>query len=162
VAASEVSQDVDNDQTINVRNRIVVPDPIEVSDAGIEAPDLTTPVTCPKCQVEMGKVHFQEVEVDRCPQCHGLWFDLMEHEELKKLPGAESIDLGAKKATVSQEPRELDCPRCKTRMLITRDPQQPHLVFEKCSICYGVFFDAGEFKDFKDVTILEFLRGLFQ
>jgi uncharacterized protein len=162
VAASEVSQDVDNDQTINVRNRVVVPDPIEVSDAGVEGPDLTSTVTCPKCQVEMGRVHFQEIEVDRCPKCHGLWFDLMEHEELKKLPGAETIDAGAKTASVSPEPRELDCPRCKTKMLITRDPQQPHLVFEKCAVCYGVFFDAGEFTDFKSVTILEFLRGLFQ
>lgn len=160
MAASEVSQDIDNDRTVEVRGRVVVPDPAEVSDA--EAPDLTSPVSCPKCHVEMGRVTFQEIEVDRCPQCQGLWFDLMEHEELKKLPGAESIDAGARTASVSQEPRDLDCPRCKTKMLITRDPQQPHLVFEKCTICYGVFFDAGEFTDFKTVTILEYLRGLFQ
>lgn len=160
MAASEVTPDEDYDQTVEVRNRVVVPNPVAASDA--EETDLTPPVSCPKCHVEMGRVTFQEIEVDRCPQCHGIWFDLMEHEELKKLPGAESIDAGARTAVVSQEKRDLDCPRCKTRMLITRDPQQLHLVYEKCSICYGVFFDAGEFTDFKDVTILEFLRGMFQ
>lgn len=157
---SEVTSDIDNDQTVNVRAAIRVPDPVPMPQS--EEPDLTTPVSCPKCQVEMTRVAFEEVEVDRCPQCQGIWFDLMEHEELKKLPGAEKIDTGAKTASVSPEPRELDCPRCKTKMLVTRDPQQPHLVFEKCSICYGVFFDAGEFSDFKNVTFLEYLRGMFQ
>jgi uncharacterized protein len=151
----------DDDRTVEVRRPAVAPETIaELAES--EGPDLTGSVSCPKCRVEMGRVTFQEIDVDRCPQCHGIWFDLMEHEELKKLPGAETVDTGAKSATVSPEPRDLNCPRCKTQMLVTRDPQQPHLVFEKCAVCYGVFFDAGEFTDFKNVTLVEYLRGLFQ
>jgi 4a-hydroxytetrahydrobiopterin dehydratase len=31
------------------------------------------------------------------------------------------------------------------------DAKQPHLWYEACTECYGIFFDAGEFKDFKEV-----------
>ncbi|GAB4461248.1 MAG: hypothetical protein OHK0029_26280 [Armatimonadaceae bacterium] len=131
--------------------------------------NLSEPLFCPKCRsvkVQMERVSFQEVEVDRCPQCLGIWFDLQEHETLRalpgsELPGSERIDTGAAGAVVTEDSQQLDCPRCRARMYTTRDPEQTHLVFEKCSVCYGVFFDAGEFTDFKQVTILERIRSLF-
>ena len=41
------------------------------------------------------------------------------------------------------------------------DHQQPHIWFEGCSVCGGVYLDAGEFKDFKDYGVLDFFRRLF-
>jgi uncharacterized protein len=49
---------------------------------------------CPKCQAQMEVVQFEEVEVDRCVRCGGLWFDVLEHEELRDRSGAETIDTG--------------------------------------------------------------------
>lgn|GEM_PF-558654 len=118
-------------------------------------------IACPKCSTEMEKVTFQTIEIDRCPECQGIWFDLHEHEDLRALPGSEQIDVGADSAVVTEDSRSLNCPRCRTRMYTTRDPEQTHLVFEKCSVCYGVFFDAGEFADFKNVTFIEKLKALF-
>jgi Zn-finger nucleic acid-binding protein len=32
----------------------------------------------------MEVVRFEDIEVDRCVRCGGLWFDALEHEELKQ------------------------------------------------------------------------------
>jgi Zn-finger nucleic acid-binding protein len=41
------------------------------------------------------------------------------------------------------------------------DARQPHIRYESCSVCYGVFFDAGEFRDYNKETVLDFFRALF-
>jgi uncharacterized protein len=40
------------------------------------------------------------------------------------------------------------------------DPQQPHIWFESCKNCYGRFYDAGEFRDFAEHTLVEFFEDL--
>ena len=42
----------------------------------------------------MEPVEFGEIEVDRCTNCKGIWFDMLEAEHLKDLDKAESIDTG--------------------------------------------------------------------
>ena len=38
---------------------------------------------------------------------------------------------------------------------------QPHIAYESCGVCHGVFFDAGEFRDFREETFGERLRATF-
>lgn len=119
-------------------------------------------IKCPKCSVEMSKSTFQSTEVDTCPQCKGIWFDSLEQNDLRLAKGSEAIDVGASNAKPTSRGQKLNCPKCHTRMSPTHDLQQPHIVFEKCSVCYGVFFEAGEFTDLKKVTFKEFIKGLFK
>jgi hypothetical protein len=42
------------------------------------------------------------------------------------------------------------------------DHHQPHIHFESCTVCYGVFFDAGEFRDYKEQTLGESIGRLFR
>jgi len=42
------------------------------------------------------------------------------------------------------------------------DHQQPHMLFESCPVCYGVFYDAGEFRDYKSHTVVDLFRDLFK
>ena len=49
---------------------------------------------CPKCEHDLEVVSYNDIEVDRCTNCFGIWFDHREQDELKKLQGAESIDIG--------------------------------------------------------------------
>src|SRR5688500_12312425 len=129
------------------------------------------PINCPRCSATMGKVTFGSVVVDRCTSCKGLWFDAREHERLKDVEGAETIDVGplatgaTKPATDaadrSNRPSDakIDCPVCHTRMIRMVDHQQPHIHYESCTVCHGVFFDAGEFRDYKDQTVSEWFKG---
>jgi Zn-finger nucleic acid-binding protein len=109
----------------------------------------------------MAKVRFQDIEVHRCTDCQGLWFDEFEREQLEKLQGAEAIDIGD--AKVGQEFNKVDrifCPRCGSLMIRMVDAHQHHIWFEHCTVCGGSFFDAGEFRDLKHDTILDFFKDL--
>jgi uncharacterized protein len=116
---------------------------------------------CPKCGHPMEQVVYAEIEVDRCTLCKGLWFDLLEHEQLKAVPGAEQIDTGDPEVgSIFNRDDRISCPRCNALMIRMVDAQQPHIRYESCGVCHGVFFDAGEFRDFKQHTIGDFFRRL--
>ncbi len=107
---------------------------------------------CPKCKSAMEVLNHDGVEVDRCISCKGIWFDQLEHEELKR--SAAKIDVG--NASVGQRQNDVDqikCPVCPdSEMLRMVDAKQPHIWFESCPTCYGRYFDAGEFRDFAQLT----------
>ena len=125
-------------------------------------------IRCPKCAATMEQVAFGGVTVDRCVTCHGIWFDARENERLKATPGAEALDAPAAAASAPPTPvsppsagGKIKCPVCHTQMIQMTDVRQPHLKFESCTVCYGTFFDAGEFRDYKELTLVESVRGLF-
>jgi Zn-finger nucleic acid-binding protein len=111
----------------------------------------------------MEAVEYRGISVDRCTKCKGLWFDMLEHEHLKAIEGSESIDLG--KASQRHKGKDdripITCPACKLELIRMVDREQPHIWYEACTSCYGVFFDAGEFRDYKEKTVLDFFRDLF-
>ena len=116
---------------------------------------------CPKCRSLMEKVSYEDTEIDRCINCKGIWFDMLEHEHLKGIYGSESIDTGDPR--VGEEYNKINninCPVCKIPMIRMVDPGQHHIWFEGCVTCYGVYFDAGEFKDYKEENILDFFKDL--
>ncbi len=119
-------------------------------------------MNCPKCNSAMEKVSYQSIEVDRCTNCQGLWFDLLEHKQLKELRGSETIDVGnignAQAGSQPNTAQAINCPKCQTQMTRLADVKQAHLWYESCPVCHGVFFDAGEFRDYKEETILERFR----
>jgi Zn-finger nucleic acid-binding protein len=118
-------------------------------------------MNCPKCATRMDDLRFQDVVYRRCEGCNGIWFDGVAHKALKLIPGSESIDIG----TVAQG-HEWDgmtgvkCPDCGRAMERMRDKYQPHIRYEACPVQDGVFFDAGEFRDFKEETVGDFIRSL--
>ena len=116
---------------------------------------------CPKCNSDMEKVTYHHVEVDRCTHCKGIWFDMMEHEYLQVVKGSESIDTGDPE--IGKEFNKIDlinCPTCQSRMIRMVDRKQSHIWYESCAVCNGLFFDAGEFTDFKEHTFIDRIKGL--
>lgn len=126
--------------------------------ASFPAPESATAMQCPKCHAAMHLLANQESPVHRCEGCHGLWFELMAHEDLRD--HADEIDLVEPDPALEDQPLPADpaapaptllCPACTHYPLIHMvDPQQPHIRFESCKFCYGRFYDAGEFRDFAD------------
>jgi hypothetical protein len=87
---------------------------------------------------------------------------MLEHEHLKAIEGSEAIDIGeAAKGKILNEIDDIKCPNCSAPMLKMVDRDQPHIWYESCPSCFGVFFDAGEFRDYKEKTVLDFFRDLF-
>ena len=117
---------------------------------------------CPKCFHGMEPVSFGDITVDRCTQCEGLWFDGDEAQQLKGRAGSETIDPGnPKKGRIYDERDNIRCPHCARPMEKTSDWKQTHLWYEVCRD-HGIFMDAGEFTDFKDVTLRDIFRGFLK
>lgn len=112
-------------------------------------------MNCPKCGSEFNTVTYESIEVDRCSNCYGLWFDVLEKDDLQAMKGSESIDIGDKSVNGDDQKRRLDCPNCKAAMITMIDKDQFHIHFENCPVCFGTFFDPGEFRDLKEHTVME-------
>ena len=120
-------------------------------------------MNCPKCHSPMEPVTFDQVTVDRCTGCKGIWFDAREQHKLKEAKGSEAIDTGDDRVgRRMNQVTDIKCPRCQTPMIQMADVDQHHITFEACTACQGVFLDAGEFKDFKSYTLMDYFRGLFK
>ena len=114
---------------------------------------------CPKCNADTKEIEYQSIKVNRCTNCKGIWFDMLEAEDLKKISGSESIDIGNPETGKQFNKKEnITCPKCNAQMVKMVDNEQPHLWFEKCPVCYGVWFDAGEFTDFKEEDKLDKIK----
>lgn len=118
---------------------------------------------CPKCGGALEKVVKDKIEVDRCVQCGGLWFDRLEADRLLKVKGsASAIDTGdAKTGEAQNQQGRIECPRCHTPLIRMVDLKQHHIWYESCTVCGGKWFDAGEFKDLQQHSIMDFFRDLF-
>jgi uncharacterized protein len=116
---------------------------------------------CPKCKSEMEFGILSGMRVERCLQCLGIWFREAEHHLLRKVKGAEQIDIGpAELGREFDSAENVPCPECGDIMQRLPDVSQPHIHYENCPAGHGVFFDAGEFKDFQEKTVGDFFKRL--
>ena len=103
-------------------------------------------LACLKCTSVLDKARIDEIEVDLCPRCGGLWLDHGELERLARKQAGE-VDrlrrlLAAKKGP-PPIPSDLtsSCPACTSTM---REVKLAGLTIDFCSRCKGVFLDRGE------------------
>jgi PAT family beta-lactamase induction signal transducer AmpG len=114
---------------------------------------------CPKCRSDMEQVMIDGIEVDRCSDCHGLWFDGGELSKLSNKKAAAVLDIGD--VAIGKKQNEIEhyrCPRCAGPMNRLVDPAQTHIWFERCGSCRGSFFDAGELSDLVTVSMSDFFK----
>jgi len=116
---------------------------------------------CPKCHADMEEVTYgRDMTIDRCTNCKGIWFDTGEVDKLKGKWMSEFVDTGDPDVgKVHDKIEDVDCPRCGKRMEALSDPAQPHIWYESCPE-HGIYFDAGEFTDYKYETFLDKIRTL--
>ena len=116
---------------------------------------------CPKCLDTMSKVTVADITVQRCNTCGGLWFDFTELERVKAIPHSEKVlDTGDPSLGKSMnQAKNIECPRCHSRLIRMVAPQQAHVHYDSCKVCHGNFFDAGEFTDYKYLTLVERVKS---
>jgi Zn-finger nucleic acid-binding protein len=92
-------------------------------------------------------VEYQQVELDYCGNCHGVWFDHGELEVLfaKVNNGTESLinNMLQVEEAASNEPRR-KCPICRRTMRKSNVAQQKHVLIDACVQHDGLWFDGGE------------------
>lgn len=118
-------------------------------------------IECPKCGHGMLEITYGgDLVIDRCSHCQGLWFDHGEAEILKSKWMGDALDIGSRaKGKQWDTVDDIACPRCGKDMEKASDPDQPHIWYEVC-LDHGMFMDAGEFRDYKNETLLDWFRSL--
>jgi len=112
--------------------------------AGSQRPERRpTRMDCPRCKVPLRTEDYRGIEVDRCPQCQGMWLDYGELDQLEdevfkddELKG--TLVYGAFKS-------ELACPRCGRPMTGFRY-RANNLELDMCDEGHGTWLDGGEEK----------------
>jgi len=119
---------------------------------------------CPACpDVELTEETFSGVTIDRCPTCHGIWLDVL---ELERLLEADPRPLLAEDRRFASRPGEegprRPCPRCQGADLIKLNSLlRPGTILDSCTVCHGVWLDAGELTQLSRKDLFSRLRGLF-
>lgn len=96
---------------------------------------------CPECKETSLKtvVQYGGVELDRCPDCQGLWFDGGELEEILGTSAtADMSELPAEAQTAARI-----CPRCGTELYKFQYPST-RVTVDMCAECNGMWLDRGE------------------
>lgn len=113
----------------------------------------------------MENIFVGEDTVDRCRACGGMWFDNLEYEHVTTSTTAiDKVDPASQPPSPElKEKRDIQCPQCHTKMIRMTAPVQSHIKFERCGVCHGSFFDAGEIRDLANLSFSErvasFLSG---
>jgi len=98
---------------------------------------------CPKCHVPMIVVEYDDVELDYCLQCEGLWFDSGEIELVGAKSGVHAGDCFSTRPADTKEAR-LKCPICRKKMDKRLLGSTEPVLADVCPVCDGLWLDKGE------------------
>ena len=106
---------------------------------------------CPACKNDMIVVEHNEIELDYCASCHGVWFDSGELRLLLKSMSLENRDLMLHDILEHPEPRSTEkkrrCPICTRKMKKAAIGHQSEILIDVCWEGDGLWFDSGEVVD---------------
>lgn len=98
---------------------------------------------CPRCHSPMIVVEYDDIELDFCTQCEGLWFDSGEIQLVAAKAGVRAEECFSPRPATTDEAK-LKCPICRKKMdkrfLGTTEP----VIADVCPACDGLWLDKGE------------------
>ncbi len=105
---------------------------------------------CPRCSAELRTEEYKGIEVDRCPDCQGLWLSYAELDQLEDV----ALDDDEEKGTLIYDPRpsDISCPQCGGPMT-TFDYRAWNLQLDLCEKQHGFWLDRGE-----EVQVLDLMK----
>jgi Zn-finger nucleic acid-binding protein len=103
---------------------------------------------CPVCKNAMVVLELQQVEIDHCFACGGIWLDAGELELLIDDPVRSRELLESFEVDSACTEAKRKCPICRKKMekvLVGAD--KPQLLIDRCRKRHGLWFDRGELQD---------------
>lgn len=103
---------------------------------------------CPACGKDALIVEYENIELDYCPACHGVWFDAGELDLLLEAAGLGN-DRGflngvANSPEVKIAEKKRRCPVCIRKMKKVTINEEKQIVTDICMGGHGIWFDGGE------------------
>ena len=124
---------------------------------------------CPVCKNAMITLELEDVEIDHCTDCGGIWLDTGELELLLDNPKQAKKLLDSFKINSKSAEKPRKCPICLKKMRkIIVSLSTPALLIDKCRKGDGLWFDKGELQNIlntaqldEDNKIQKLLAGMF-
>ena len=101
-------------------------------------------MNCPACKNPMVILELNQVEIDYCTVCKGIWLDMGELDLIFSSADKKEI---ANSFSINNEFDEIKrkCPNCKKKMDKV-EFENTGIIIDKCTDDHGVWFDGGELK----------------
>lgn len=123
---------------------------------------------CPLCREAMIVLELDEVEIDHCISCGGIWLDAGELELLLENSDEKDSLLSFFKVAKNTKERPRKCPICLRRMEKVLCGTDKEILIDKCRRNDGIWFDTGELEEIikmgsfgKDNRVLNLLKDMF-
>jgi hypothetical protein len=101
-------------------------------------------------------VEYEQIELDYCLNCHGVWFDSDELELLLKSLDLDTPDLLISHIVATAETdtaeKKIRCPICRHKMRKTTIGERSEILVDACPRQDGLWFDGGE--------VVQLVKGL--
>ncbi|UCC98629.1 MAG: zf-TFIIB domain-containing protein [Phycisphaerales bacterium] len=111
---------------------------------------------CPVCKNAMITLELEDVEIDYCTDCDGIWLDAGELELLLGEQGKARHLIDSFKVDPGSSERVRTCPICDKKMQkIVVGSAAPTLLIDKCRRGDGLWFDKGELHEIFDRAQLD-------
>lgn len=102
---------------------------------------------CPKCKSEtLGGFKIEEVVVDRCSSCDGIWFDAQELGELLAEDAKQVASLRRGSGHEELDGKKGVCPRDAGELMRVYSAVDKTVIIDACPECRGIWLDGGEFE----------------
>jgi Zn-finger nucleic acid-binding protein len=93
-------------------------------------------------------IEYNNIELDYCTDCKGVWFDsgelelLLESHSLEEVKQVLESSLSSREAISSEKKRK--CPICGHKMKKAVIGEKPQILIDVCGEKHGLWFDGGE------------------
>jgi Zn-finger nucleic acid-binding protein len=126
-------------------------------------------MNCPTCKSAMIVLELEQVEIDYCCDCSGIWLDAGELELLfeDSNQSGQLVKSFATATSLNENIRR--CPICLTKMdkVSAGDENEP-IVIDRCAKSHGLWFDRGELSQIlskgsfdKEKKVIKLLTEMF-
>lgn len=114
-------------------------------------------------------LELEQVEVDYCIGCAGVWLDAGELELLLETDEERERLINLFKEAAEVKEKSYNCPICGKQMKKSEIGEKGKVVVDKCRKNHGIWFDKGELKKVvefgsvnKENKIINLLKEMFE
>ena len=124
---------------------------------------------CPVCKNTTVVLELEQIEIDYCASCGGIWFDAGELELLLETEQERARLLNLLIEDSSVKEKSYRCPICSKKMKKVFVGEEKKILIDKCKKNHGLWLDKGELVSVielssqnRDSKIINLLKKMFE
>ena len=125
-------------------------------------------MNCVSCKEPLIVLELDQIEIDYCVECGGIWLDSGELEALLEDQSEVQQILNAVASGKTGRQSDRKCPICNKKMIEAGIGSEPEINIDFCRYNHGIWFDKGELEgvikyfDQKHNRIVKLLQDMFR